>query len=194
MTNASSTGERIAVVDVLRAFALLGIVVTHAEMGFLAGPPPTADFMTFGALDSAVHYWVALLVESKFFSIFAFLFGLSFAIQLDRAGQKGRAFGGRFAWRLVLLFFIGMAHQALFNGDILMLYAVLGCGEIANAFLYRPSAVGRSFASSAASAARNASLAAFAKRSWGAFLGCACASPHSATRTSSAFTASPSSW
>jgi uncharacterized protein len=118
--------ERIAVVDVLRAFALLGIIVTHAEMGFLAGPPPSADFMVFGAVDSAVHRWVAILVESKFFSIFAFLFGLSFAIQLDRADQKGAKFAGRFTWRLVLLLLIGMAHQLLFNGDILMLYALLG--------------------------------------------------------------------
>jgi uncharacterized protein len=118
--------DRIAVVDVLRAFALLGIVVTHAEMGFLAGPPPAADFMQFGALDRAVHQLVAVFVESKFFSIFAFLFGLSFAIQIDRAAQKGAAFTGRFAWRLALLLLIGMAHQLLFNGDILMLYALLG--------------------------------------------------------------------
>jgi uncharacterized protein len=118
--------ERIAVVDVLRAFALLGILVTHAEMGFLAGPPPGPDFMQFSALDGAVHRFVAVMVESKFFSIFAFLFGLSFAIQLDRARQKGAAFGGRFAWRLIVLLFIGLVHQMLFNGDILMLYALLG--------------------------------------------------------------------
>ena len=122
----SLPGERIAVVDVLRAFALLGIVVTHAEMGFLAGPPPGPDFMKFGALDGAVHQWVAVLVESKFFSIFAFLFGLSFAIQLDRSAQKGTPFAGRFAWRLGVLLLIGLAHQLLFNGDILMLYALLG--------------------------------------------------------------------
>lgn len=122
--------ERIAVVDVLRAFALFGIVVTHAEMGFFAGPPPGPDFMQFSALDGAVHRFVAVMVESKFFSIFAFLFGLSFAIQLDRARHKGTAFGGRFAWRLTLLFVIGMAHQLLFNGDILMLYALLGLALI----------------------------------------------------------------
>ena len=118
--------DRIAVVDVLRAFALLGIIVTHAEMGFLAGPPPTENFMLFSALDGSVHRWVAVLVESKFFSIFAFLFGLSFTIQLDRAVRKGTAFAGRFAWRLAVLFLIGMAHQLVFNGDILMIYAVLG--------------------------------------------------------------------
>jgi uncharacterized protein len=122
----SLPAERIAVVDVLRAVALLGIVVTHAEMGFLAGPPPTQGFMQFNAADVAVHRWVAILVESKFFSIFSFLFGLSFAIQLDRARQRGAAFSARFAWRLTLLFLIGMAHQLLFNGDILMIYAVLG--------------------------------------------------------------------
>jgi uncharacterized protein len=118
--------DRIAVVDVLRAFALLGIIVTHAEMGFLAGPPPAPDFMQFSALDGAVHRFVAVMVESKFFSIFAFLFGLSFAIQLDRARHKGAAFSGRFAWRLILLLAIGLAHQLLFNGDILMVYALLG--------------------------------------------------------------------
>ena len=118
--------ERIAVVDVLRAFALLGIIITHSEMGFLAGPPPGQDFMQFSALDISVHRWVGILVSSKFFSIFSFLFGLSFAIQLSNAAQKGTAFAGRFAWRLVVLFLIGMAHHLLFNGDILMIYAALG--------------------------------------------------------------------
>jgi uncharacterized protein len=122
----SLPAERIAVVDVLRAVALLGIIITHAEMGFLAGPPPIQDFMQFSALDGAVRRWVGVLVESKFFSIFSFLFGLSFAIQLDRARQRDAAFSARFAWRLALLFLIGMAHQLLFNGDILMIYAALG--------------------------------------------------------------------
>jgi uncharacterized protein len=120
-----SPTERIAVVDVLRAVALCGIAVTHAEMGFLAGPPP-ADFMVFSNLDATVSRWIGILVESKFFTIFSFLFGLSFAIQIDSAREKNRPFAGRFAWRLTLLFLIGMAHQLLFNGDILMIYAALG--------------------------------------------------------------------
>ena len=125
MNNPSS--ERIVVVDVLRAVALLGIIVTHAEMGLLAGPPPGQDFMQFSELDGTVRRWLYILVESKFFSIFSFLFGLSFAIQLNNAEQKGTAFAGRFAWRLMVLFSaIGMAHQLLFNGDILMIYAALG--------------------------------------------------------------------
>jgi uncharacterized protein len=122
----NSNSERIVVVDVLRAVALLGIIITHAEMGFLAGPPPGQDFMQFSALDGTVRKWVYILIESKFFSIFSFLFGLSFAIQLSNAARKGDPFAGRFAWRLTILFGIGLAHQLLFNGDILMIYAALG--------------------------------------------------------------------
>ena len=122
----NSNSERIVVVDVLRAVALLGIIITHAEMGFLAGPGPGQDFMQFNALDGTVRRWVYILIESKFFSIFSFLFGLSFAIQLSNAARKGAPFAGRFAWRLTLLFAMGLAHQLLFNGDILMIYAALG--------------------------------------------------------------------
>src|SRR5262249_48833940 len=67
-----------------------------------------------------------LLSTGKFFTIFAFLFGLSFAIQLENAGRKGTAFAGRFAWRLTLLLAIGFVHGLFYSGDILLIYAVLG--------------------------------------------------------------------
>jgi len=44
------SGERIVVVDVLRAFALFGIIITHAVDGFLAGPAPSPDFMLYSPL------------------------------------------------------------------------------------------------------------------------------------------------
>jgi uncharacterized protein len=118
--------ERIAVVDVLRAFALLGIIITHAAMGFLAGPAPDPQFMTFSPLDRIVSRLENLFTFGKFFTIFAFLFGLSFAIQLDNAAQKGAAFSGRFAWRLIVLLVIGFVHNLFFSGDILAIYAILG--------------------------------------------------------------------
>jgi uncharacterized protein len=122
----ASTNERIAVVDVLRAFALFGIIVTHSALGYLAGPSPTPDFMVFSAADRFVSGLENLLSFGKFFSIFAFLFGLSFAIQLENAKRKGKSFLGRFTWRLMLLLAIGFVHQLFYSGDILMIYAVLG--------------------------------------------------------------------
>ena len=50
----SVPGERIAVVDVLRAYALFGIIITHAAMGFLAGPAPGAGFHAVQPLDRVV--------------------------------------------------------------------------------------------------------------------------------------------
>lgn len=119
-------GERIAVVDVLRAFALFGIIVTHSIDGFLAGQPPSDDFMQFGAADEIVVELARLFTTGKFYTIFSFLFGLSFAIQLRNAEQKGAGFSGRFAWRLTVLALIALVHGAFFTGDILIVYALLG--------------------------------------------------------------------
>ena len=118
--------ERIAVVDVLRAFALLGIVVTHSTTGFLAGAAPDPNFMTFGPLDRIVIELERLFSFGKFYTIFSFLFGLSFAIQLNNAAQKGVAFAGRFAWRLIVLLGIALVHGMFFSGDVLIVYALLG--------------------------------------------------------------------
>jgi uncharacterized protein len=126
MTASAPASERIAVVDVLRAFALFGIIITHSAGGFLAGPPPMSDFMLHSGADRLVKDVADLLCFGKFFTIFAFLFGLSFAIQLDSARRKGRGFAGRFTWRLLLLLGIGFVHQLFYSGDILMIYAALG--------------------------------------------------------------------
>jgi uncharacterized membrane protein YeiB len=122
----SSSGERIAVVDVLRAYALFGIIITHSVDGFLAGQEPVTDFMLFSPLDHAVKQLAHLFTFGKFYSIFSFLFGLSFAIQLRNAMQKGAGFSGRFAWRLAVLALIALVHGAFFAGDILIIYALLG--------------------------------------------------------------------
>jgi len=119
-------GERIAVVDVLRAYALFGIIVTHSATGFLAGQPPGPDFMLFSPIDRVIANLEHLLTFGKFFTIFSFLFGLSFAIQLRNATQKGVGFSGRFTWRLLVLALIALVHGVLFTGDILIIYAILG--------------------------------------------------------------------
>lgn len=126
MSTEVSNGERIAVVDVLRAFALLGIIATHAGGHYLAGPPPSPDFNVFSPADRFVGTLDDLLVFGKFFSIFAFLFGLSFAIQMDNSARKGKSLAWRFAWRLLLLFAIGYVHNLFYSGDILTIYAALG--------------------------------------------------------------------
>lgn len=52
--------------------------------------------------------------------------GFSFYIQFHNAEKRGTDFRGRFAWRMCLLFLFAQLHALFYNGDILLLYAVVG--------------------------------------------------------------------
>jgi len=118
--------ERIAVVDVLRAVALFGIIITHCAQGYLAARPPRPGIMILSPLDDIVADLVMVFAVGKFFTIFSFLFGLSFALQMNSAARKGSAFTGRFIWRLVVLGLIALVHNLFYAGDILIIYVFLG--------------------------------------------------------------------
>ena len=67
------------------------------------------------------------MIEGKFYTLFAFLFGVGFALQFNRAEQRGQRFVLRYLWRTVLLYAIGLVHiVVLWDGDILALYATAG--------------------------------------------------------------------
>lgn len=120
--------DRIHVIDALRGFALWGIVIVHMVEQFLGGypPPGMSDYAVQAPIDLQVKALNRAIFLSKFFTIFSVLFGLSFFIQMDRAGRRGQPFAGRFLWRLVILFIIGAVHNLFFRGDILTVYALLG--------------------------------------------------------------------
>src|SRR4030095_7052382 len=59
-------------------------------------------------------------------SLFALLFGIGFAVQMDSAGRRGANFNRHFVRRRAALFAIGLAHACIWYGDILKDYALLG--------------------------------------------------------------------
>jgi len=67
-----------------------------------------------------------IFVSGKFFSIFALLFGMSFALMMRSAELRGERFTGRFLWRLTILLIFGVAHSLIYRGDILTLYVLIG--------------------------------------------------------------------
>ena len=122
-----NTGTRITVIDALRGFALLGVVLVHMNQhysNFAWGLPPREPVLS--GLDEFVRWLVSNVLMGRFINIFAFLFGMSFFIQMDRASLKGVDFRGRFLWRMVVLFAIGLVGSAFYSGDILSLYAIYG--------------------------------------------------------------------
>ena len=120
--------KRIQVVDALRGFALAGIVLVHMVENYLGNLPPEGamEGSNQGIVDGVVEGFMLLFVRGKFFALFAFLFGLSFFIQMDKARQKGINLSSRFLWRLILLLLIGATHHLFYRGDILTIYAMLG--------------------------------------------------------------------
>jgi uncharacterized protein len=126
---ATSTQSRIEIIDILRGFTLLGIIMVHFSEQYYAGAHPEshANFNVHFLGDEIIMGFIGVLISGKFFMIFSFLFGLSFFLQLSKS-DSSISFFMRFFWRLIILGLIGFVHHLHYRGDILTIYAMLGVG------------------------------------------------------------------
>ena len=120
----TSPGNRIVALDVLRGFALLGILVVNIT-GFSG--VAAIDRKWTGFADQAVQWVTKFFFTSKFFSTFTMLFGIGFALQIARLEEKTDHYLWTYGRRLFVLFLFGMAHLAL-KTDLISWYAI--CGAI----------------------------------------------------------------
>ena len=125
-----NAGERIDILDVLRGFALLGVFVANALWyfsGFSELSEQDALRLPVNPLDPAVFELERFFVSGKFITIFSFLFGMGFALQMRRAAEAGAPVKRLYLRRMAWLLAFGIAHALLaFYGDVLHLYALLG--------------------------------------------------------------------
>ena len=123
-----SLTERIQFIDVLRGMALFGILA--ANMRAFVAPLDTYDniqVLFHSRADIAAQFLIDFLFQGKFISIFSFLFGMGFAIQLSRAEARGVKFLSFYPRRLLALALFGLIHGILiWAGDILLTYALTG--------------------------------------------------------------------
>jgi len=123
----TASSERIAALDYLRGFALLGIFV--ANMLFFHTPYVYIDpFTWFRSLsDEVSHMWVDILFQSSFYPLFAMLFGYGMNMQYEKAVRLGKPFVPTAARRMGILLLFGIIHAFLiWPGDILITYALMG--------------------------------------------------------------------
>ena len=115
------SAERIQILDILRGFAIFGILAVNIA-GF-ASPVSIPGYVSPESLpwyDELATTLVTFFCEFKFYTIFSFLFGLGFSVQLARAEAKGKDIKSFYPRRLWVLFFFGVLHAVLFwLGDIL---------------------------------------------------------------------------
>jgi uncharacterized protein len=122
--------ERLPLLDVLRGFALWGVFVSNSFTWFsgrIMLPREQAQALAAPPFEAVVGGLYQFFVNQKFVTLFAFLFGLGFSIQLRRAESRGASLGRVYSRRLLVLLGIGLVHfVALWVGDVLSTYAVLG--------------------------------------------------------------------
>jgi uncharacterized membrane protein YeiB len=83
-------GERIDVLDALRGAALFGIIA--ANMRGFSGP--VADYFSHTLMwtdttSRVAQAFVSFFIQGKFITLFAFMFGIGFAIQMERTDRRG---------------------------------------------------------------------------------------------------------
>jgi uncharacterized protein len=116
--------RRIVVVDILRGFAVLGILLVN--MLSFSGYLYTAT-QEMGAAHRLAILLIRFIAQAKFYTLFSFLFGWGMAIQMRRATERDRHFAPLYVRRLIILLLFGLVHAILiWEGDILVHYALLG--------------------------------------------------------------------
>ncbi len=123
-----SLTERILFIDVLRGMALFGILAANMR-AFFAPLDAYGYIQVFypSRADIIAQWFIDAFIQVKFVTIFSFLFGMGFAIQMSRAEARGVKFLGFYPRRLAALALFGVIHGILiWNGDILLTYALTG--------------------------------------------------------------------
>ena len=122
----NQTTKRFEVVDALRGFAIVSIMLLHnlEHFDFYFTPPNLPPFIQH--TDKIIWDTLFFLFSGKVYAIFSLLFGLTFFIQSNNQAKKGKDFRLRFAWRMLLLLAFGTINSAFYEGDILSFYAIIG--------------------------------------------------------------------
>jgi uncharacterized protein len=118
--------------DVLRGFALLGILVVNIQFMALSSDQGARGEWTHGLVNGGATWIIAAFFAGKFYLLFSFLFGYSssYIINNDKANR------GRWIKRCFALMAFGAIHFTfLWHGDIIFVYGLFGL--LLLAFMFR---------------------------------------------------------
>jgi uncharacterized protein len=121
-------GERVAELDVLRGVALFGVFLMNM-VGFGRAMSTGQQLLSLphAPFDLTLAQILEWLVIDKANTLFAFLFGLGFYLQMTRLEARGVDFERIYLRRLTFLLVLGIVHLLfLWTWDILHLYALAG--------------------------------------------------------------------
>ena len=122
LTQPNNTSRDLAP-DVLRGFALLGILVVNIQFMGLSSAEGARGEWTLGFADGSATFIIASIFTGKFYLLFSFLFGYS-SNYIIRGGRANRT---RWVKRCFILMTLGILHFTfLWHGDIIFVYGIFG--------------------------------------------------------------------
>ena len=116
-----SPTDRIPSLDILRGLALLGMFLVH--FNYYEATPPGAEP---GPVAAFLERFISGFIEERFYGIFGILFGVGFAVQLERATARGASFAARYLRRLAMIAVFGFIAEGVFGYNVLIGYALWG--------------------------------------------------------------------
>jgi len=124
------SSERVTELDVLRGFALFGVFLANLVKPISWNLLATSEQMAAlpsQSVDNVFIFLINVFIADKSNTLFAFLFGLGFYIQMDRLSKRGVNFTAIYSRRLFILLVFGFVHLIfIWFWDILHLYAFCG--------------------------------------------------------------------
>ena len=120
--------QRIEILDILRGFALLGIIFNNMQYlsGYAFTPFDTLKQIINFQLNEDLYHFLDIIITAKFYTLFSFLFVTGFYIQLSKHTEDSTDFLKTYRRRLFILLVIGAVHSLIWFGDILLSYAIIG--------------------------------------------------------------------
>lgn len=120
--------SRIEVLDIIRGFAILGIVVAniHSWSGYKFISFDTLATLPHYDINDSLRYFFNLFIDTKFYTLFSMLFGIGFYLQFHKFRDEQGPFMKTYRRRLGFLMLFGLIHGLIWSGDILFLYGAVG--------------------------------------------------------------------
>jgi len=118
--------DRAIIVDVIRGFALIGVLIANFTSYVDQQTPEPILNSISSSLDRFLMSFNSVFLEWKFMTLFSILFGYGFGLILESLEKKNINPNFFFIKRMFWLFVLGVIHSIFWWGDVLNLYAMSG--------------------------------------------------------------------
>ena len=123
-----SKKNRIEILDVIRGFAIFGIIIANIQSwsGYKFIPFEQLATLNFYDLNDTLKYLFMFFIDTKFYTLFSILFGIGFYLQFNKFMDDQKEFIATYRRRLLYLMLFGAVHAFFWSGDILFIYGAMG--------------------------------------------------------------------